>query len=60
MMPKMRWVKVLIRDARPESLITPPGDFPMAVQDKAMREVLKEHPKHYTDGNEGDGPEKVM
>ena len=59
-MSEMRWVEILIRHPRPESLVPALRYFPMAVQDKAMREVFRQHPKHDAEGNEGHRSQKMM
>lgn len=41
MMPKMRWVEILIGDAGPKSLIAPLRYFPVPVQDEAMRKIFR-------------------
>lgn len=59
-MSKVRWVEVLIRNPRPEPFVPALRYFPMAVQDKAMREVFRQHPKHDAEGNEGQRSQKMM
>ena len=59
-MSEMCWVKILICHPRPESLVPALRYFPMAVQDKAMREVFRQHPKHDAEGNEGQRSQKMM
>ena len=59
-MSEMRWVEILVCHTRPESLVPALRYFPMAVQDKAMREVFRQHPKHDAEGNEGHRSQKMM
>jgi len=59
-MSEMRWIEILVRHARPESLVPALRYLPMTVQHIAVRKVFRQHPKHYAEGNEGQRSQKMM
>ena len=58
-MAEMSRVEILVRHARPESLVAPLRNFPMPVQDKAMRKIFRQHPGHDAEGNKSERPQEM-